>query len=271
MRLIAMFFAATLLAACATIESDSALNSARQAVERAEASQLSSRPELDTARNYLRQTEAAFNGNEPDAYASSAQLTTAYADLALTRGELEAIRAGTDNMTAALTEANEQARACRADLEQARSQLQQCQARDFGDVAGLAAALGAFEMRETSEGVVFSLRNIDFAFESAGLPAASRERLGALADYLAKHPEMIVRVTGHTDTSGPTAYNQRLSERRAKAVADLMTSKGVAATRVSSEGRGESQPVESNDTRAGRIANRRVEVTLTRPGARLDG
>ena len=71
--------------------------------------------------------------------------------------------------------------------------------------------------------------------------------------------EMII-ATGHTDSIGTDAYNQRLSERRAAAVKDYLVSKGIPASKVTTIGKGESQPVATNKTAAGRQKNRRVDI-----------
>jgi outer membrane protein OmpA-like peptidoglycan-associated protein len=68
-----------------------------------------------------------------------------------------------------------------------------------------------------------------------------------------------VRIEGHTDATGPDAYNQGLSQRRAKSVLNYLVGKGVASSRLQSVGLGESQPVASNATREGRALNRRVD------------
>ena len=73
--------------------------------------------------------------------------------------------------------------------------------------------------------------------------------------------EVIVAV-GHTDSVGPDAYNQKLSERRAAAVKAYLVSKGIAANRVYTEGKGEKSPVADNKTKEGRSKNRRVEVEV---------
>ncbi len=73
--------------------------------------------------------------------------------------------------------------------------------------------------------------------------------------------EVVVAV-GHTDTTGPASYNQRLSVRRAEAVKAYLVSNGVPAGRIFTEGKGEMNPIANNDTRAGRAKNRRVEVEL---------
>ncbi len=271
-RLVAVALLGLMVAGCATtIESDSRLTSARQAVENAEASGMAADRELAEARNYLRQAEAAFNSGEEFAYEANSELTTAFADLAVTKGELDALRGSAGDMEDAVNAARASAESCASDLANARRRLQECRANTVDpDLVALGEALGAFSVRNTADGTMFTLRNVGFSLESAALSGDARERLSALADYLAGNPDMSVRIDGHTDSTGPTAYNQRLSERRAQSVEKLMTDNGVAASRITATGRGEASPVTSNDTRAGRIANRRVEITLV-SGASMGG
>ncbi|MOA46899.1 Outer membrane porin F precursor [compost metagenome] len=73
-----------------------------------------------------------------------------------------------------------------------------------------------------------------------------------------------IKVVGHTDSVGSDAYNQALSERRASSVAEYLLSQGVAPNKVTSEGRGESQPIADNETEEGRAKNRRVELHINR-------
>ena len=70
----------------------------------------------------------------------------------------------------------------------------------------------------------------------------------------------MVIATGHTDSVGTDAYNQKLSERRAAAVKDYLVSKGIPAAKVTTVGKGESQPVATNKTKEGRQKNRRVDI-----------
>ena len=74
--------------------------------------------------------------------------------------------------------------------------------------------------------------------------------------------ELEVEIVGHTDNMGPDVYNMDLSRRRAQAVIDYLTGKGVAEERLSLAYFGETQPVDSNDTREGRANNRRVEFVI---------
>ena len=100
-----------------------------------------------------------------------------------------------------------------------------------------------------------------FAFDSANLSAEGMAELDRVAAELAALYEVSeVIVVGHTDSMGPEAYNQGLSERRAAAVKDYLESRGV--NNISSFGAGESQPVAPNDTRANRALNRRVVITV---------
>lgn len=106
-----------------------------------------------------------------------------------------------------------------------------------------------------------SLNNeVSFDFDSARIKPAFYDTLDKLAGVLRKYDRTVVHIVGHTDSTGSDAYNQRLSQKRAAAVGQHLTSSGVPATRVRTEGRGESEPRASNATVAGQQLNRRVEV-----------
>ena len=102
-----------------------------------------------------------------------------------------------------------------------------------------------------------------FATDSATLNATLASDLRVLANSLNKYPQSIVTVTGHTDNTGSAAYNQDLSERRALAVSSVLRSSGVSGSRIQTIGAGESQPIATNATAAGRAQNRRVDITIT--------
>ena len=101
-----------------------------------------------------------------------------------------------------------------------------------------------------------------FAFDSAVLQPEGRARLDDLVEKIAPINLEVIIAVGHTDSTGPTAYNQKLSERRAEAVKAYLVSKGISADRVYTEGKGETQPVADNRTREGRTQNRRVEIEV---------
>lgn len=103
-----------------------------------------------------------------------------------------------------------------------------------------------------------------FAFDSAELSASAKTSLVEISKRLTSANLVSVEVAGHTDSKGSDAYNQKLSERRARSVADFLTSQGIAAEKLSIKGYGESQAVADNATDAGRAQNRRVELHVSR-------
>ena len=104
--------------------------------------------------------------------------------------------------------------------------------------------------------------NITFKSGSAELSPSFPKVLDGVTMVLKKYEKTIVEVDGHTDNVGTAEYNQGLSERRARTVTDYLINQGVKPERTISIGAGESHPVASNDTAAGRANNRRVELTL---------
>ncbi|QXD16580.1 OmpA family protein [Rhodocaloribacter litoris] len=101
-----------------------------------------------------------------------------------------------------------------------------------------------------------------FDFDSAALRPEARANLRDLAESLLKYPNTEVSIIGHTDAIGSEEYNQRLSERRANAAATYLIGLGVPPERIRAYGMGETAPIASNDTEAGRQQNRRVEVAI---------
>lgn len=101
-----------------------------------------------------------------------------------------------------------------------------------------------------------------FEFDSATLTDSVSERLDNFVNFLNEYPQAQVEITGYTDSSGPAAYNQKLSERRAQAVADYLIAAGIDADRFTVKGMGEENPVADNSTHEGREKNRRVEVVV---------
>lgn len=101
--------------------------------------------------------------------------------------------------------------------------------------------------------------NLTFPLNSAILPLNEVADVKRLAEFMSNYPEANVVIAGHSDSTGDADYNQQLSERRAKAVRDLVVGKyGISPSRISSKGYGESEPVADNGTADGRAANRRV-------------
>ncbi|QRK85541.1 OmpA family protein [Pseudomonas sp. R4-83] len=103
-----------------------------------------------------------------------------------------------------------------------------------------------------------------FDFDKSDLTPAATAQLDTLMDKLRNADVVSIKVIGHTDSKGSDAYNQALSERRASSVASYLLSQGLAPNKLTSEGRGESEPVADNATDDGRAQNRRVELHINR-------
>ncbi len=121
---------------------------------------------------------------------------------------------------------------------------------------------GGADAYVTDRGVVVNLPDVLFDFGSARLGAGSSETLSEITNAISSVPGRSISVEGHTDSVGTYEYNQRLSESRARAVAGALVNDGVSRQRITTHGFGESDPIASNNTDAGRQRNRRVEVII---------
>lgn len=121
---------------------------------------------------------------------------------------------------------------------------------------------GQARVQKLSDRVVLVTMTSQTAFEidSANINPGFRSTLDKVADVVVRYGKTTLTVVGHTDSTGSTAYNQQLSERRSVSVAQYLESRKVNGLRLATAGRGELDPVASNDTEAGRQANRRVEI-----------
>jgi OmpA-OmpF porin, OOP family len=138
-----------------------------------------------------------------------------------------------------------------------------CTATDNNNVTGSASApvsVAAAAAAATKKSIV--LRGINFDFDKAVIKPEAEPVLDAAVDVLKENPDVKVRVGGHTDSVGTDAYNQGLSERRAKSVRDYLVAHGIDASRLTAVGFGESQPVADNKTKDGRAQNRRVTLDV---------
>jgi outer membrane protein OmpA-like peptidoglycan-associated protein len=111
-------------------------------------------------------------------------------------------------------------------------------------------------------GVVVRLKNIYFDFNKATLKPESFVELQKVVAFLNENPTVEIEIEGHTDSVGPDDRNQKLSQDRSQSVVDYMVSKGISGGRLKAKGFGESKPIDTNDTDAGRANNRRVEFTV---------
>lgn len=125
------------------------------------------------------------------------------------------------------------------------------------------SASGATVVNNGSQLVVTLPQDLLFETNSSVVRDDLQRDLYTLAGSLNRYPNTEVRVIGHTDNTGEALFNQRLSERRASSVVQVLISAGVPSSRLLTSGRGEDQPIATNLTPEGRALNRRVEFVIT--------
>jgi outer membrane protein OmpA-like peptidoglycan-associated protein len=127
----------------------------------------------------------------------------------------------------------------------------------------LAMEIPGARVERVGEGIVVTFDSgLLFAYDSDAIQGAARDNLTNLAESLKKYGDTEVLIVGHTDATGSDAYNQSLSQRRALSAANYIVAQGVQNTRLRTTGRGELEPIEPNDSDAGRAQNRRVEIVI---------
>lgn len=127
----------------------------------------------------------------------------------------------------------------------------------------LEAQLRDLEAKKTDRGMVITLGDVLFDTNQAQLRSGGVRSVQKLADFIKQYPQRTVMIEGFTDGIGGNTANQDLSERRADAVRVALEGMGIGGQRITSRGYGESYPVASNDTAAGRQQNRRVEMVVS--------
>ncbi len=120
--------------------------------------------------------------------------------------------------------------------------------------------------RRTENGILVDLKSsLLFSTDSPVLKPAAVEQIAQLGDILARYPDDRIRIEGHTDSTGSTAYNEQLSLHRALAVRDVLATRGVNPRQMLVEGAGAARPIADNSTPEGRAQNRRVELHIDVP------
>lgn len=135
-------------------------------------------------------------------------------------------------------------------LDQRMNELE----RDLNNLEQLVANMDRVELTIDSD--------VLFAFDSASIREGAKPTIARIVRVLANNPDKTVTVTGHTCDIGSDAYNQGLSERRAKAVKQYMVTSGISASRIETEGIGEAEPLVPNNSEEARMLNRRVELVI---------
>lgn len=118
------------------------------------------------------------------------------------------------------------------------------------------------DVSQSDRGVVVNLPDVLFEFNKSKLTRSAINKVKDISDIVRRYPNHSLSVEGHTDSVGTLVYNKKLSQNRARSVADELVAQGVSRRRVSSVGYGESRPISLNASDSGRSKNRRVEVII---------
>ena len=155
----------------------------------------------------------------------------------------------------------EQARLQAQQADQARAQaIQQAEEQRQRLLKQLNQVL---QTRDSARGLIVSMSDVLFDFNQATLKPGAQLRLAKVSGIIMAYPDLRLEIDGFTDNKGTPQYNMALSDKRAKAVRDFLVSQGVSTDAVTTKGFGESNPVATNATAAGRQQNRRVELVVS--------
>ena len=128
----------------------------------------------------------------------------------------------------------------------------------------LAKEMGDVDVIREGEAIVIRFKEqVLFGYDRSDLNVAAQGSLDKLKAALIKYPETNILVIGHTDSKGTLQYNQTLSESRANAVSSYTSHNGINTNRLTTIGKGETDPIATNDTDEGSASNRRVEFVIT--------
>jgi outer membrane protein OmpA-like peptidoglycan-associated protein len=216
---------------------------------------------IQELRESLRREESARELAEREAANANQQLRELRNENARLRDELASVRTEGDaaRLKLARMEGERAAEQARADTERRAAQQQEA-------LASLKSSLARFgTVRESAQGLVLVLPDTLWAGARAAelTPKAVASTIDPLAALLANNPDLRVRIEAHVDAKGDAADLQKLTQDRAEALAGRLVSSGVDGARIQASGLGGSNPVAANTTPAGRLRNRRIEITLT--------
>jgi outer membrane protein OmpA-like peptidoglycan-associated protein len=259
--------AALALGACVTThQPNAALETARTAVQSAEADPNVNRYaplDLQAAKNDLEIAENAYNNHKDAEIGQPAYMATQNARLAQAHAAAKAddarVAAGqTERDQIMLTARTREAENAKMQAATANQQRDQANA----ETARVQAELDQLKATPTPRGMVMTLGDVLFDTGRAELKSGAGRKLDQLAQFLSEHPDRRVQIDGFTDSVGTDAYNEELSQHRADAVKSALITRGIDPSRIGSEGYGKAFPVATNADSGGRQLNRRVEVVI---------
>lgn len=186
--------------------------------------------------------------------------------------EAEIASAGKERNQVLLEQRTNEADKAKMSAEQSKQAAQVAQGETEvaqARAAQLEAQLADLAAKKTDRGMVITLGDVLFGTDMARLTPDGMRTVQKLADILQQNPQRTVLIEGFTDSTGSTAHNQELSERRATAVRNALQELSVSGDRIAMRGYGEAYPVASNDTAQSRQLNRRVEIVLSEAGGKI--
>ena len=190
---------------------------------------------------------------------ATAETQRLQAELATAKEAAERAKAETAQAQAAA--AAEKAERAAAESERLRQQAEQEKQQLRAQL--LQQLNAVLETKDTDRGLVVTMADVLFDSGKYTLRPAAREKLAKLAGIVLGHPGLRLAAEGHTDSTGSTEFNQKLSVKRAESVAEYLSSQGVPRDGLNASGFGDTNPIASNDTAAGRQKNRRVELIVS--------
>lgn len=179
------------------------------------------------------------------------------AKIAALRGQDEALRAKEEAMRA-----NAESLRMKDEALQGKETALMEREKALADAEALRLELAALQAQKTERGMVMTLGDVLFSTGKTALLPGALSTIDKLARFLAEYPEKTILIEGHTDNVGSDTFNQDLSERRAVSVKDALMQASVEEGRISTVGLGETTPMADNETSAGRLKNRRVEIVI---------
>jgi outer membrane protein OmpA-like peptidoglycan-associated protein len=215
---------------------------------------------LADERKLNRETIERLQTEKAAAETAVARLTN---DLNQARGRFEKATGRLQDVEREMLEVSQEADRLARERSAAREAAQAAEEQAAGFFARMQNAMShVAEIRESDRGLVVNLPDVLFASGSSRLQPSAREVLSRIAGVLLVAPEYHLSVEGHTDSTGRTALNQQLSEKRAISVVNYLGRCGISPAMMSMRGYGESRPIASNRGAAGRKQNRRVEIII---------
>jgi outer membrane protein OmpA-like peptidoglycan-associated protein len=274
-KLVVVGAVAAILAACASAPQRSEpVEQARaeiQTLSQDSLAQQAAGRDLEAARKSLQDAEMALQQKQPPAVvdhlayiarrhaeAGEARVSEAHARQEVAQAQDERNKILMDSRTREAMNSQAQADAAKNQALSAQQQLANAQQQ-----------LADLQAKKTDRGVVVTLGDVLFDTGQATLKPGANLALNRLSTYLSNNPDTKIIIEGHTDSVGSDEYNDALSERRARAVATELESRGITADQIQTLGRGKAYPVASNSTPEGRQQNRRVEIVFSDTSGRF--